>query len=355
MKLFEKTKLGSLQLQNRIVMAPMTRSRAIGNLPNDLMAHYYGARASAGLLITEGVAPSPNGLGYARIPGIFNSEQSVAWKKVTDSVHHKGGKIFLQMMHTGRVSHPANMPAGSRVLAPSTIPLAGKMWTDAEGALEHPAPEEMSKAQIKETIHEFAKAAELAIQAGFDGVEMHAANGYLLEQFSNPSANQRTDEYGGSAENRMRFVLEVANAVIAKIGSEKTGVRISPYGVFNGMGAFPGVQEFYAELSRKFSELDLVYIHVIDPGTQATAEEAEQIKKQIRSQFKGTYILSANYDKEKAEKDLQAQKGDLVAFGRPFLANPDLVEKLKEGRALLQPDVSKLYTPGPEGYTLLSS
>ncbi|MCM2281898.1 MAG: alkene reductase [Bdellovibrionaceae bacterium] len=351
MKLFESTSLGQISLKNRIVMAPMTRSRAIGNVPNELMATYYSQRAGAGFIITEGVSPSPNGLGYARIPGLFDQIQAEGWKKVTEAVHAKGARIFVQLMHTGRVSHAANMPADSQILAPSAIALSGQMWTDAQGQQPHPTPKAMTIDEIKIAVGEFARAAELAVDAGFDGVELHAANGYLIEQFLNPSANQRNDEYGGSDENRMRFALEVAEAVARRIGAARVGIRVSPYGVFNDMKPFEGVDQFYAELSRRLSALGLVYVHVVDHSGMGAPPVSPEVKQAIRREFKGVYILSGNYDRASAARDLEAGRGDLVAFGRPFISNPDLVEKLRSGEELKKADPTKFYTPGPEGYT----
>jgi N-ethylmaleimide reductase len=210
---FTPHELGLLTLGNRIVMAPMTRSRALNNLANDLIARYYGQRATAGLIITEGVSPSPNGLGYARIPGIFSDEQAESWKQVTEAVHKKGGKIFAQLMHTGRIAHAHNLPKGAKVLAPSAVQPKGQMWTDQQGLLDFETPQAFTIDELHETKNEFVRAARNAVRAGFDGIELHAANGYLLDQFLSPSVNQRTDEYGGSVENRTRFVLEVAQAV----------------------------------------------------------------------------------------------------------------------------------------------
>jgi len=351
MKLFEPVTMKRLQLKNRVVMAPMTRSRAIGNMATDLIAQYYSQRAGAGLIITEGISPSPNGLGYARIPGLFTAEQAESWRQVTKGVHDRGAKFFAQLMHTGRASHPANLPKGARVVAPSSIPLSGKIWTDSEGEQPYPVPQEMSLADIKSTIGEYARAGELAIAAGFDGIELHGANGYLLDQFLNPKANKRTDAYGATAEGRMRFVLETAQAAVDKIGGDRVGIRVSPYGVFNDTGAFEGIDQFYAELSRRLSAIGLVHIHVVDHSTMGAPPVSADVKRLIRENFKGTYILSGGYDRDRAEKDLAEGKGDLVAFGRPFIANPDLVEKLRDGRTLTQPDKSLFYTPGREGYT----
>ncbi len=351
--LFESIQLGRVNLKNRVVMAPMTRSRALGNVPNELMAQYYSDRATAGLIVTEGVSPSPNGLGYARIPGLYNAEQVAGWKKVNSAVHAKGGRIFIQFMHTGRVAHALNLPKGAEVVAPTASQVSGTMWTDSQGPQPHTPAREMNLGDIKKAHDEYVRAAELAIEAGFDGVELHAANGYLLEQFLNPNSNKRTDAYGKTAEGRMKFVLDVAADVAKKIGGDRVGVRVSPYGVFNDTGAFDGVDEFYGELSRKLSALNLAYIHVVDHSAMGAPAVSPEVKRLIRENFKGRYILSGGYDGDRAERDLTEKKGDLVAFGRPFISNPDLVEKLKSGAVLKQPDQSTFYTPGPKGYTEL--
>lgn len=348
--LFTPTQLGPFTLKNRIVMAPMTRCRAIGNLPNALMEDYYRLRAEAGLIITEGTSPSPNGLGYARIPGLFNPQQAQAWQGVTDGVHQAGGRIFVQLMHTGRVSHPANMPVGSRILGPSAVALPGEMWTDAAGMQPHPAPLEMTETDIAESIAEYAAAARLAVQAGFDGIELHAANGYLIDQFLNTAANQRTDRWGGSVENRIRFAVEVAKAAVAAIGAERVGMRISPYGVFNGMLPDEAMDALYRRLIEELNALGLLYIHIVDHSAMGAPEVSAELKAEIRAAFTGKYVLSGGYDVARANADLDAQRGDLVAFGRPFIANPDLVTKLQSGQELRAPDPATFYTPGPEGY-----
>lgn len=350
-KLFTPVSLGELQLKNRVVMAPMTRSRATGNVPNELMAKYYGMRADAGLIVTEGTSPSPNGLGYARIPGLFNDEQVRGWKRVTDAVHVNGGKIFVQIMHTGRVCHPANMPAGSRIVAPSALALAGDMWTDSYGMQPYPVPEEMGESDIAAAIAEYANAARLAIEAGFDGVELHGANGYLIDQFFNTATNKRTDRWGGSVENRIRFAAEVAKAAVAAIGAERIGMRVSPYGVFNGTVADAEMDAMYLRLVDELNRLGLVYIHIVDHSSMGAPEVSPMLKASIRSAFKGRYILSGGYDAARANADLDAKRGDLVAFGRPFISNPDLVQKLQSGAALTPPDSDTFYTPGEKGYT----
>ena len=343
--------LGSIVLQNRMVMAPMTRSRAPGNTPNALMAEYYAQRGTAGLIITEGTSSSPNGLGYPRIPGIFSTAQIEGWKAVTEAAHGKGAKIFLQLMHCGRISHPLNMPAGARVIAPSAIAASGEMYTDAEGLKPFPVPESMTADDIRTTVAEYAQAAKNAVAAGFDGVELHAANGYLLEQFIRPNSNQRTDNYGGSIENRARFVLEVLNAVIEAIGRERVGIRLSPFGVFNDMPLYDGMEEEYTWFARQINLSAPAYIHLVDHSSMGAPLVPYSLKTRFRNIFKGTLILSGGYDVRRAENDLAGDKADLIAIGRAFIANPDLVERWKSGAALNTPDMDTFYSSGPKGYT----
>ena len=351
-KLFEPTKLGNLELKNKIVMSPMTRSRAIDNVPNDLMAEYYGQRASAGLIITEGTSPSPNGLGYSRIPGCFSKEQVEGWKKTTTAVHKAGGKIFLQLMHTGRISHSLNLPEGAQIIAPSAVKPAGQIWTDAEQMQDFPIPKQMDDHDLLLTLTEFVASSSHAIEAGFDGVELHAANGYLLEQFLSPVSNIRTDKYGGSIENRCRFVLDVAAAVVEAIGKEKTGIRLSPYGVANDMPHYPEIDETYTYLAEELNKLGLVYLHLVDHSAMGAPEVPSEIKGIIRTRFKNTLILSGGYDKERAETDIESGRADLIAFGRPFINNPDLVARLKNDWPLSETLTMDLfYTPGEKGYT----
>ncbi|OZB56365.1 MAG: alkene reductase, partial [Thiomonas sp. 13-66-29] len=349
--LFSETTLGPLKLQNRLVMAPLTRSRATGNIPNALMAEYYAQRASLGLIIAEGTSPSPNGLGYPRIPGVFSDAQVAGWKLVTDAVHAKGAKMFLQLMHCGRIAHPLNLPAGARVLAPSAVVAPGEMYTDAEGLKPHPVPQAMTEADIKTAIAEYAAAAKNAVAAGFDGVELHAANGYLLEQFIRPNTNQRADAYGGSIENRARFVLEVVDAAIAAIGKDKVGIRLSPYGVFNDMPVYDGMDADYTYLAQQLDARGVVYVHLVDHSPMGAPPVPDAIKAMFRKTFKRTLILSGGYDAARAESDLAAGKCDLIAVGRPILANPDLLARWKAGAALNAPDMDTFYTPGAKGYT----
>ncbi|SEF33635.1 alkene reductase [Variovorax sp. NFACC27] len=350
--LFEPLVTPSIRLANRTVMAPMTRSRAVNaNTPNTLMAEYYGQRASAGLLITEGTSPSPNGLGYARIPGLFNEAHVRGWKVVTDAVHAKGGKIFVQLMHTGRVSHTANLPAGAEVLGPTASPCPGDMHTDSQDMQPHSAPRAMTAIDIARAVDEYANAARLAIEAGFDGVELHAANGYLIEQFLNANVNQRTDAYGAGIEGRNRFALEVASATAAVIGAQRVGIRLSPYGVFNSTGAFPEVEAQYLALTEKLSKLGLQYVHLLDHSAMGAPPVPAELKAQLRTAFQGLFILAGGFDRAKAESALEAGQADLIAFARSFLANPDLVERMRNDTALNVIDTATFYTPGPRGYT----
>jgi len=351
MKLFSKYTLGNIELNNRIVMAPMTRSRAEGNIPNNIMATYYEQRAEAGLIITEGTSPSPNGLGYSSIPGIYNDKQVEGWHKITDAVHKKGGKIFVQLMHTGRVSHPDNMPEDAEIIAPSAIGLNGKIFTDTKGLQPFPVPKEMTLEDIEKTQNEYVQASLNAIEAGFDGVELHGANGYLICQFLNTASNRRTDEYGGSAEKRNRFALEIAQKVVDAIGPNKTAMRISPYGISNEMDIFDGIEDQYEQLAIGLNKLNLVYVHVVDHSSMGAPEVPDSMKSKIRNAFHRTVILSGGFDKAKAEAALQDGKGELVAFGRPFISNPDLVYRLENDLALTPPDTETFYAGGEKGYT----
>ncbi|MCC8426858.1 alkene reductase [Mucilaginibacter sp. UR6-11] len=351
-KLFEPAQVGAITLKNRIVMSPMTRCRAIGNVPNDLMAKYYGQRANAGLIITEGTSPSPNGLGYARIPGIYSDEQIVGWKKVTSAVHEKGGKIVIQLMHTGRISHPANMPEGAVILAPSAVKPAGQMWTDTLQMQDFPMPKAMTADELNATKAEFVAAAKNAIIAGFDGVELHGANGYLLEQFLSPISNVRTDEYGGSVENRARFVLEVVSGVAAAIGKDRTGIRLSPYGVASDMPHYPEIDATYSYLAEQLNQLGIAFIHIVDHSAMGAPAVPLQIKQTIRNKFKNIIILAGGHSSESAQAELESGLGDLAAFGRPFINNPDLVERFAKNVDLSTDlDMTTFYTADEKGYT----
>lgn len=339
---------GSLQLKNHLVMAPMTRSRAINNLPNELMVEYYTQRSGAGLIITEGTAPSPDGLGYSRIPGIFSPEQTNAWKAVTAAVHARDSKIFVQLMHTGRIGHTANLPNGGRLVGASNLKAAGEIWTDTSGNQPYPEPKALTNEDIETVIAEHVNAARNAIAANFDGIELHGANGYLIEQFLNPHVNNRSDSYGGSVENRARLTIQIVNAIAAAIGPDKVGVRFSPYSTLGDLEPYneQEVHDTYALLAKELNKTGIAYLHI---GVSAIIPQ--KTYDAIRSGFTGTIILCNGLTPESAVASLDAGFADLVAFGRAFLANPDLDKRIATQTALNEADYTTLYTPGAVGYT----
>lgn len=346
MSLFETYQLGSLKLQNRIAMAPMTRCRAIGNVPNALMAEYYAQRNGAGLIITEGTAPSPNAVGYARIPGAWSAEQTEAWKPIATAAHNGGAKIFMQLMHVGRVAHPANLPAGAEIVAPSAIQCGDEMWTDAEGMQPMPMPRALDADEIPIIYREFVDAAKNAIAAGFDGIELHGANGYLIEQFLNPSTNQRTDAWGGSWQNRNRFALETAQAVADAIGPGKTAIRLSPVNRFNDMGENPDADVQYTALCEEFGKLGLAYIHIVNyQGV------GESLVRAMKHAFGGTVLINGALNRERAEAAIASGLGDIAAFASSYLANPDLPDRLQHDTPLNAPDPDTFYSADEKGYT----
>lgn len=347
-KLLSPSIKGNFELKNHVVMSPMTRSRAIDNLPNQLMADYYGQRTGAGLIITEGTAPAPEALGYPRIPGVFNQQQIDGWKLVTDKVHRGESKIFLQLMHTGRIGHNDNLPKGINLVGASDIKATGQIFTDTKGLQDFSAPDVLSKEGIKNVINDFVLAAQNAIEAGFDGVEIHGANGYLLEQFLNPNVNNRTDEYAGNIENRSRFTIEVVQVVADAIGKEKVGIRFSPFSKLGDLAPYDEQEtnNTYAWLAQKLDEMQIAYIHVA-----VNAPIPEKTFEAIRDNFSGTIILANGLTPETGEEALHKGFADLVAFGRSFLSNPDFVERIKTNKALNPVDFSTLYTPGAKGYT----
>ncbi len=346
--LFSPKTIGQVALQNRIAMAPMTRSRAINNVPNDTMRDYYQQRSGAGLIITEGTSPSADGLGYARIPGLFTQEQADAWGKIATAVHAGGSKLLVQLMHTGRIGHDLNLLAGNELIAPSAVAAAGQMWTDQQGMQDHPVPRAMDKNDLDRVKNDYIHAAKLAIAAGLDGVELHAANGYLLGQFLNPRSNIRDDEFGGSAENRRRYVLEVLDAVAAEIGAGRIGVRISPFNPFNDLAAnYENEETEYLDLVRELAKRDIAYLHLI--ATPGAVPDSAVIA--IRAAFPGVLMLAGDFNRERAEVVLNSGLADVVAFGRPFIGNPDLPERLLKNIELNAFDPDALYTPGPQGYS----
>ena len=350
--LFQPTRLGTLALKNRIVMAPMTRSRASdANTPNALMAEYYAQRASAGLIIAEGTSPSPNGLGYVRMPGLFNEAQAAGWRGVTEAVHANGGKILLQLMHSGRVGHAANLPHGAELLGPGADTAPGEIHTDAHGMQPPGRPRMMSVADIHHAIEEFKHSAKLAIDAGFDGVELHAGGGYLLESFFNAQINRRADAYGGSNAGRNRFILEVVQGVADTIGAGRVGIRFMPHSGANGAGAYEGMDQQFIELARGLSGLGLMYLHLVSFESMGLPALPASLRKAMQAAFHGPLMLGGGFELSSAERALADADADLISFGRPILANPDFARRLEAGAGLNAVDYDTFYTPGTQGYT----
>lgn len=347
--LYNPYELGSLKLSNRIVLAPLTRNRArAGFVPSELAPTYYSQRASAGLLIAEATQVSRQGQGYQDTPGIYTQAQVDGWRAVTDAVHEKNGRIFLQLWHVGRVSHVSLQENGASPVAPSAIRAETKTFVSNE-FVPVSEPRALSLDELPGIVEDFRKAAANAIAAGFDGVEIHAANGYLLDQFLKDSANVRDDAYGGSVENRARLALEVATAVVKEVGAERTGIRISPVSPANDISSSdPQAQFDY--LVAQLDALELVYLHVVEGATGGPRDVAPFDFDALRQKFRNTYIANNGYDLELANARLAEGKADLFAFGRPFIANPDLVERLRTGAPLADLDQTTLYGGGAEGY-----
>ncbi|HFI5642804.1 TPA: alkene reductase [Raoultella planticola] len=348
--LFQPYDLGPITLANHIVMAPLTRNRAgAGLVPNELAATYYAQRATAGLLITEATQISAQAQGYQDTPGIYTQAQIDGWRKVTDAVHAKGGRIFVQLWHVGRISHVDLQPGGAAPVAPSAIRAGTKTFVN-NGFTDVSEPRALELQEIPGIIDDFRKAAANAIAAGFDGVEIHGANGYLLEQFLKDGANQRNDEYGGSVENRARLLLEVTAAVKDEIGAERTGVRISPVSPANAISC-SDPQPQYDYLAEQLDALGIVYLHVVEGATGGPRDVSPFDYDALRRRFKNTWIGNNGYDLALASTQLAQGKADLFAFGRPFISNPDLVERLKTGAPLAPLNPETLYGGGAQGYT----
>ena len=349
-KLFEPYKLGPITLPNRLVMAPLTRNRAVaGMVPSPLAVEYYGQRASAGLLITEASQISQQGQGYQDTPGIFSKEQVAGWRKVTERVHARGGRIFIQIWHVGRISHTSLQPNNGAPVGPSPIRAKGKtfvggVFTDIS------EPRALTLEEIPGIVEGFRRGAANAMEAGFDGVEIHGANGYLLDQFAKDGANKRADIYGGSIENRARLMLEVAKAVAAEAGAERTGIRISPVTPSNDISD-SNPQQLFDYIVDRLNALKLIFIHVIEGATGGPRDIAPFDYGSLRKRFKGAYIANNGYDLTLANKALAANEADLIAFGKLFISNPDLVERFKRGAPLNAFDKATFYGGGAKGYT----
>lgn len=349
MTLLSPIKIGNYNLKNRIFMAPMTRCRSVENsIPNEMMACYYAQRASAGLIITEATQISTRGIGYPHTPGIHTSAQVEGWKQVTKAVHQSGGKIFLQLWHVGRISHPA-FHGGELPLAPSAIKPDGKIYTP-EGMKEFVTPHPLSTGEIKIVVEQYVQGAKNAMEAGSDGVEIHGANGYLIDQFLRDGTNTRDDEYGGSVENRARFLFEIIEGICAAIGSEKTGLRLSPSGTFNDMKDSDPTNHF-TYICEKLNSYNLAYLHIIDALEGDIRHGANVVDLSVlRKAYKGVLIANGGYTKERGNKAIQSGLADAVAFGALFLANPDLPERFKTDAPLNSPNPETFYTQGEEGY-----
>ncbi len=351
--LFTPLDLGPYTLSNRLVMAPMTRSRADGDgVQPDIAATYYAQRAGAGLIVTEGVFPSPMGKGYVSTPGIVSDEQVEAWRRVADAVHAEGGRIFMQIMHVGRISHPSMLPGGATPVAPSAVRPDAKAWTES-GPQDLPTPRALTLDEIAGVVDDYRQAARRALEAGFDGVELHAASGYLPEQFLSTGTNQRTDRYGGSVENRVRFVLEVIDAMAEEAGAGRVGIKIAPAMGFNDIVDRDPV-ETYTHLVEQLRGRGLAYLHVA-----GSFDEGPDYHALLRERFDGPYLIGGGLDRESAQSHVESQRADAAVFGAKFISNPDLPERFKEEAPLAEPDRGTFYGGGAEGYidypTLASS
>ena len=354
--LFQPVTLGDLELPNRIVMAPLTRARASqpGDVPSDMNATYYAQRASTGLIISEATQVSQQGQGYAYTPGIYTPEQVAGWRKVTDAVHAAGGRMHAQLWHVGRISHPELQPGGELPVGPSAIkPEGSQVFISAEsGMVDIPTPRALEADELPGVVDQYRKGAENAREAGFDGVEIHAANGYLLDQFIRSDSNHRTDEYGGSVENRLRFPMMVVEAVKEVWPTARIGIRVSPTGSFNSMHD-EDPHSTYRALARKVNEAGLAYIEVVEDSFQGNHENGrpETVIDAIREEFSGVYIGNGAYTREEAIERIESGRCDLVSFGRPIIANPDLVERFRRNAALNEWDQSTFYGGDERGYT----
>jgi N-ethylmaleimide reductase len=351
MKLFEPIKIGRLTLPNRIAMAPMTRNRAgPGNVPTPLNVLYYRQRAGAGLIITEGSQVSPQGVGYPNTPGIHTAEQVKGWRAVTDAVHAAGGRIFLQLWHVGRTSHPSMQPNGELPISSSAIAPEGEIYT-FEGMKPYVAPRALGTAEVKKVVEDFRHGARCSLEAGFDGVEIHGANGYLVEQFLVNGTNKRTDIYGGSVENRTRFLAEVTTAVAEVWGADRVGVRLSPNGVF-GSSADTDRRAIFHHAAKVLDGFGLAYLHLIDHFPDDPEPAGGYIlPREMRSHFHGPIMTNSGYTLEKAEATIARGDADMISFGASYIANPDLAERFRQGWPLNTPDGNTFYGGDAKGYT----
>lgn len=348
--LFSPVKLGAISLSNRMVMAPLTRNRAgEGGVPQDINVTYYAQRASAGLIISEATPISAMAHGYPLLPGIYTDAQIAGWKKVTDAVHAKGGKIVLQLWHVGRISHPTLLPDNALPVAPSAIKPAGKAFT-YKGLVDYVEPRALEASELPGIVADYVHATKSALAAGFDGVEVHAANGYLLDQFLRDGSNQRTDNYGGSFENRARLLMEVTKAVVDVAGADRVGVRLSPVNPFNDMKD-SNPQAMFNYVTEQLNQFGLAYLHVVEGGIHGGGESDPFDFSQMRKLFKGAYIANLAYDKARGNAAIASGHADAIAYGVPFIANPDLVQRYKLDAPLNEADSKSFYGGTEKGYT----
>ena len=353
--IFKEASIGSLNLKNRIAMAPMTRARNEDGIPKDFNAEYYAKRTSTGLIITEGTAISPTSKGVLHIPGLYTDEQVEGWKLVTEAVHQKGSKIFTQLWHVGRVSHVTIQPGGQAPVSSSDIQ-AGEThaWgydeNGKEGFVINSKPRALATDEVKQIVQDFTSAAVNAVKAGFDGIELHGANGYLIEQFLNPFVNTRKDEYGGSIENRSRFLLEIVDSAIAAIGADKVAIRLTPYGGLYEMPYYDEIEATYEYLAKELSKRNIVYVHIMDQKSRGSFALPEDFMKRFRNWYDGVIILAGGMDREKSEKLINEGVIDIAAFGEAFISNPDLVERLENNWELTPPKRELHYGLTMEGY-----
>lgn len=356
-RLFQPFNLYGLCLANRVVMAPMTRARALSDTPDDMTVLYYRQRAGAGLIISEGVPVSVEGRGYLFNPGLYNADQAAGWRRVTDAVHGEGGRIFAQLWHVGRMSHRSLQPDGKAPVGPTTQRAetsSAYAYDDAGQPAMVPVsqPHALSAEEISRVTADFVRAARRAVDSGFDGVELHGANGYLFEQFINGALNDRADRYGGSIDNRLRFMLETLDAIASEIGAHRVGVRISPFGRLYDMAPYPDEAKTWIQLAHDLHQRKLAYVHLSDQLTIGAEKIPDGFAASFHENYRGTVIAAGGFTRETAERALESGNLDLIAFGRPFIANPDLVERMKNGWPIATPDRATFYgNSGAKGYT----
>lgn len=349
-KILSPLHTSSLSFSNRIVMAPMNRRRAENGVPNNAMVKYYEQRATAGLIITDNTAIAANAIGYLNTPGIYNSQQKEGWKKVVEAVHKRNGKIFVQLVHTGRIGHPLNNEDMMPLVAPSDYEANDTVLISDGTYLPMPKPKILSFEDTQELVQLYIHSAINAIELGFDGVEIHAAHGFLIDQFLNPNINNRTDSYGGNIANRSRFLMEIMEGVRNSIGKERTGIRLSPFAEINGLSTYNKELETHQYITDKLSKMDILYIHLSNIRSEGNCSIGLDYIQEVRKRFKNLLIVTGGYSPQSAEKTLKSNLADLIGFGKPFISNPDLVERIRQNAPLAIPNKDTFYHGGENGY-----